>query len=162
MPPLEEGAQLGYFIRSGYAIMHGKGDCASRIPAFNGFFGSRSLWTPSRIFLIGPHQHRFFDDMPLHRFLHILLARLLQAGKRDVERVELVKIAIAADRRAGAACIIGAGAFSAAIKTNRSGSLHCCITAYLIVAKHSISTLAPNARPLVANALRAGMRSCAK
>src|SRR6185295_14829949 len=61
------------------------------------------LYPGSLFLLISPDQFRMLDDMSLHCFLHILLARILQVGKDGVERIEFVKVAMAADWRTRAA-----------------------------------------------------------
>src|SRR5579859_7790127 len=59
-------------------------------------FAARSV-----AFLVSPDQHRLPDDVAFHRFLDVGLVRLLQVRQHDVERVEFVKVAMAADGRAG-------------------------------------------------------------
>src|SRR5687767_15574705 len=53
--------------------------------------------------LVGPDQLDLPQDMSLHLLLQVGFGRLPQISQSRIERVQLVKVAVSSDRRAGAA-----------------------------------------------------------
>src|SRR3954462_15755831 len=66
----------------------------------------RTIARPTRslrlLLLVRPHEHGLAEDVAMHRLLEIRLARFAEIAEHDVQRVQLVKVAVASDRWARA------------------------------------------------------------
>src|SRR3970282_2322600 len=68
-----------------------------------GKYYSAREWVPRTLSLIGSHQLRLRQHMALHGLFQLCLGRMFEVRQDGIERIELVKIPVPADRRAGAA-----------------------------------------------------------